>query len=195
MIPKGEIIFNPSEKTGFQAKFSNPIFQRLFLDRLESSFPNVNFQQEERAPPQNPDTKNDTQKLNELVAGTRKPLLKIRTVIPFNPFPDELVVDINKVTIVFRQFFASSQEHSVLIKDISDIVVETSLIFATLKIIDIGYTDNSIDINYLSKKGAIKAKSIIQGLVVAHKYGVDLSKVADEDLYGKIEYLGSTENK
>lgn len=191
----GEIEFNGTRrltKTGFQAMFSNPVFERMFLDRLEESFPGTVIQKEERGPPkQDEDTQRNVRKLEELVEHSQKPLLKIKTVIPLNPFPTEVVVDINKVNIVLKEFFASENVHGVLIKDISDVVVECNPIFATLKIIDIGFTDNSIDVEYLRKKDAIKARKVIQGLVIAHKYGVDLSKIDDENLCDKVEELGS----
>lgn len=94
--------------------------------------------------------------------------------------------------IQFRNFFASEQIHSVLIKDISDIVVEANPIFAMLRIVDIGYTDNTIDINYLKRSEANKARRVIQGLVMVHRHGVDLSKVDCEDLVDKVEKLGAT---
>lgn len=170
-------------KTGFQARYSIPNYQRLFLDRLE-----------ERPPPLAPEVQKNTQKLNNLAEGAGKHLLKVKTAIPLNPFPTEIIVDTTKVNIIVREFFFSKNIHSILLRDISDIVVETGPFFATLRIIDIGFTENSIDVGYLRTKDAIKARDIIQGLVVAHKSGVDLSKVQDEGLARKIEDIGSIES-
>lgn len=189
-----ELDFKQPFKTGFQAKFSDPLFERIFLDRLEQSFPNIANQREERGPPEEDETQRTIQKLDELVEHSQKSLLRIKTAIPLNPFPTEVIVDINKVHIVLKEFFASEHIHGILIKDISDVLVETNPFFATLKIIDIGFTDNSIDVEYLRRKDAIRARKIIQGLVIAHKYGVDLSKIEDENLCNKIEELGSVEN-
>lgn len=179
-------------KTGFQAKYLDPIYRRLFLDRQTHSF-------EERGPPQvftsgeisNEDK--DTQKLDELVEMCEKPLLKIKTVFPFVLFTNEVIIDIHKVSIIYGNFFASKQIHSVLVKDISDVVVETTPFFATLKIVDIGYTDNSIDINYLKRSDGNWARRVIQGLVMAHKHGIDLTKVDRKDLTKKLESLGANE--
>lgn len=176
-------------KTGFQAKFLDPIYRRLFLDRQLQALQDNN--------PQiiTPDTSNDagkdTQKLDDMVKMCEKPLLKVKTVFPFVLFTDEVIVDINKVSVIYRNFFFSKQIHSVLIKDVSDVVVETSLLFATLKIVDVGYTDNSIDINYLKRSDGTKARKVIQGLVMAQKHNVDLTKVDHGDLLGKLESLGT----
>lgn len=172
-----------SFKTGFQAKYLHPIYRRLLLDRLGQILG-------ERSPPQ---VLADTQKLDELVEMCEKPLLKIKTVFPFVIFTNEVIIDIHKVSIIYGNFFASKQIHSVLVKDISDVVVETTPFFATLKIVDIGYTDNTIDINYLKKSDGNLARRVIQGLVMAHKHGIDLTKVDREDLTKKLESLGANE--
>lgn len=135
--------------------------------------------------------KENSKKLEEMVRMSEEPLLQIQTVFPFVIFPNEVIVDVNKISIIFRQFFDSKQIHSVLIKDVSDVIVETNPFFATLKIIDIGYTENSIDINYLKKSEGGLARRIIQGLVMIHKHGIDLTKIDRKDLLEKIESLGT----
>ena len=183
---------NPNLKTGFQEKYIDPVLRKLFLDRQTPIFL-------ERSPPQKYTSgevskEDDLEKLNHMVEQCQHPLFKIITVFPFVIFPNEVIIDINKVTIIFRNFFASAQTHSVLIKDISDVVVETNPIFAVLKIVDIGYTDNTIDVNYLKRSDAERARKVIQGLVMVHRHGIDLSKVFCDDLLEKVENLGSIGN-
>lgn len=175
-----------SLKTGFQALYKNPLYRSLFLDRQSQSF--------DKSPPypkEEIEHINASEKLEEMVKMTEEPILQIQTVFPFVIFPNEIIVDVNKVSIIYRQFFYSKQVHSVLIKDISDVIVETNLFFATLKIVDIGYTENSIDINYLKRKEGGLARRIIQGLVMAHKHGIDLTKVDKKNLVNQIESLGT----
>lgn len=179
-------------KTGFQAKYLDPIHRRILLDRQGQIFgavylPQISAQEE----PANEIQEN--QKLDNLVEMCEKPLLKIKTVFPFVLFTNEVIIDIHKVSIVYGNFFASKQIHSVLVKDVSDVVVETNPFFATLKIVDIGYTDNTIDINYLKRSDGNLARRVIQGLVMAHKHGIDLTKVNRKDLTKKLESLGANE--
>lgn len=176
-------------KTGFQAKYQDPVYRRLFLDRT----PIIKG----RIPSQSPawaettDNKEDTKRLDRLVETSEEPLLQVKTVFPFVFFTNEVIVDINKVSIVYRNFFASQQLHSVLIKDVSDVVVETSLFFATLKIVDIGYTENTIDVDYLTKDDGTLARRVIQGLVMAHRHNIDLTKVERVNLLEKLESMGT----
>lgn len=130
------------------------------------------------------------QKLDDLAEKSDSILLKISTVWPFTFFTHDIIIDTYKVNIVFRNFFWSEQIHSVMIRDVLDIVVETSIFFATLKIVDQGYIENSIDIQYLKRKDAMEARKIIQGLIVAHRQGVDLSTVKPFDVKSKVEEVG-----
>ncbi len=182
-------------RTGFQAKYLSLPYRRLILDRevTEGDILRKNLDPPNHSPPDEKVT--DTEKLNDLVENSQKPLIKIRTIIPLNPFPDEVVVDINKVNIIYRYFFFSSHIHSVYIKDVSDVVVETGLLFSTLKIVDVGFTENSVDIGYLSTKDAVRARKIIQGLVIAQKNGIDLAKYQLSDLSEQLEILGTATQK
>lgn len=167
-----------SFKTGFQAKYLDPIYRKLLLDRQGQILEDSN-------------EKEQTQKLDQLVEMCEEPILHVKTVFPFVLFTDEIIIDIHKVTIIYGNFFASKQIHSVLVKDISDVVVEISPFFATLKIVDIGYTDNTIDIKYLKKSDGNLARRVIQGLAMTHKHGIDLTKVDREGLLQKLENLGA----
>lgn len=131
-------------------------------------------------------------KLNELLDRSNKVLGKVTTIFPFVLFPQNVIVDAAKINIVSSTFFFSEHIHSVMIKDVSDVVVETDLFFATLKIIDSGYTENAITISFLPKEKTKELGKIIQGLVVAAKEGVDLSILDQKDLAQKVEQIGKS---
>lgn len=132
------------------------------------------------------------QKLEALVTKTSKPLLKVRAVWPFDFFPDEIIVDTEKVDIVSRTFFWSKQVKCVMLKNIFDVIVETSLLFATIRIIDKNYVEQESSIGFLWKNEAMRAKNIIQGLVTAVAEGIDLTKCDKNDLVEKMKKIGKT---
>lgn len=131
-------------------------------------------------------------KLQQMINKSDQVLFRLSTFFPFDFFPDDIIIDLEKVNIIIRYFFLAEQVHSVYIKDITDVVLETGPFFALLRIIDKDYTENSIDLHYLKKSEAIKARRIIQGLVIAHKEGVDLSPFSIAEITTQIEKLGST---
>lgn len=133
-----------------------------------------------------------TQRFEETIAHGQRVLFKTSSVFPFDLFPDEITVDMNQVNIVIRVFFWSERRHSILIKDISDVLVDTGPFFATIKLIDFGFKENSIDINWLKRGDAIKLRQIIQGLMAIVRQGIDLSQISTDYISREVEQLGKT---
>ena len=150
----------------------------------------TNQKQEEKEP-----TKKEiiTEKLEKLADKSSDVLLKVSTVFPFTLFVNDIIVDPYKVNVVFREFFYSEHIHSIMVKDILDVVVETSVFFATVKIVDQGYTENSVNVSYLKREDALRLRKIIQGLVIAHRQAVDLSQLNPAHIKNKAEELGTVE--
>lgn len=134
-----------------------------------------------------------TEKLEKLADKSSDVLLKVSTVFPFTLFTNDIIVDPYKVNIVFREFFYSEHIHSIMVKDILDVVVETSVFFATVKIVDQGYTENSVNVSYLKREDALRLRKLIQGLIIAHRQAVDLSQLTPAHIKDKAEELGTVE--
>jgi hypothetical protein len=132
-------------------------------------------------------------RLDEVVAGTARVLFQTKAVFPWDFFPDELVVDENKINFIYNSFM-QKRVHSVFVRDISDVIVNTSFMFASLEIVDLGFKENDIRLSFLRKSDAILARRIIQGLVIAHKRDIDIGHVPVEELVAKMEELGKVDN-
>lgn len=130
------------------------------------------------------------QKLEDLAGKADNVLLKVSTVFPFTFFVHDIIIDPYKVNIIFREFFWSEHIHSIMVKDILDVVVETSLFFATIKFVDQGYVENSVDITYLKREDALRVRKVVQGLVIAHRQAVDLSILNPDQIRDQTEELG-----
>lgn len=126
-----------------------------------------------------------------MVETSTSPIFRLSTVSPFVLFPDHIHIDLNKVTIIFNYFFKSQHIHSVFIEDISDVYVETSLLFASLSIADKGYIENEIRVQYLPRDQAVQARRLIQGLIIAKRQGINLIALQrTPQLIEKLEELG-----
>lgn len=134
--------------------------------------------------------KND-ELLNELVDRAHTVLFKTKSIFPFDFFPDEVSISLTKVTMVNRQFFSSGTTQSVYIRDIMDVIVDSGPFFATLKVIDVSFAENKLVVEYLSKSDAMKARRLIEGLTVASKMNIDLTKVNKKHLVNHIQELGT----
>ncbi|HCE31373.1 hypothetical protein A2778_01830 [Candidatus Daviesbacteria bacterium RIFCSPHIGHO2_01_FULL_40_24] len=112
---------------------------------------------------------------------------------PFDLFPNTINIEEGRITIITRSFFSSSQVHSVDIKDISNIFINTAPFFAQLVIVSKTSTQNEIRIKNLRKKEAVFARRIIEGLRVFENKQIDTSNYTKEELIAKLEELSTTE--
>ncbi len=138
----------------------------------------------------------EEQKLNTLIDKSQVELLTITSTFPFDLFPDTLRIDITQIHITIKEFFKSQRIHSIAIQDISDVFVDTSPWYASLRIAYKGLIEKSIKISFLKRNDALKAKKIIHGLMIGIKEGIDFSKLVNNDqLIEKLEDLGSPSPK
>lgn len=129
-------------------------------------------------------------KLNALSKSSTNVLYKLTSVFPFTFFPTDVIINPDKVTVVFRNFLFSKQIHSIFIKDILVVEVATSPFFASLRLVDKGMRDNELKVSFLPQTKALKAQRVIQGLIVASKQGIELSSIEVSDVLHKVENIG-----
>lgn len=129
-------------------------------------------------------------KLDKLILNSQKTLFTISSVFPFDLFPDQMSIEPTQINVSKKSFFATYHVQSIPLKNVADVFLQTSLFFATLKIIDSSYIENSVKVEYLPKDKACRARRIIMGLVIAMKEDVDLARLPVQDLALKAEQLG-----
>lgn len=130
----------------------------------------------------------DMQAVNDLVKKSNRSIISISSLFPWDFFANTIDVEESRVTFKFRQFL-TSQTHSVDIKDISNVFIESSLFFATLQIVSRTYVENEIKIGKLSKTKAKKVQKIIEGLRTFAEHDINTSNYEIEELIAKIEEL------
>lgn len=133
-----------------------------------------------------------------LVAGLVRKSNRILTTIsshrfPFDLFPDTINIEEGRITIISRNFFMSSQVHSVDIKDISNIFINMAPFFAQLVIVSKTFTENDIRIKNLRKEEAVYARRVIEGLRIFENKQIDTSNYSKEDLLTLLSELSTTE--
>lgn len=139
--------------------------------------------------------KQEKKDLDDFVHDTTRNIFHLKSFFPFDFFPDELVVDSGKVTIVKNYFYFSKQMRNISLDDIGDVMIETGPLFATLVILDKSagnVVKEELKIHYLDKSMAFEARKLIQGLIICRKEKVDLSGHTDKEIREKVEQIGST---
>lgn len=130
--------------------------------------------------------------LNQLAKESARVLLDIVAVFPFNFFPDEVIIDEAKVSIHTHYFFYTKQVRSIEYKDIFNVIVQQGIFFAKLELVDRFYAKESIDIEFLKKNDAIKARRIIQGMIIASKEGIDTHAIPIDELMKTLDRIGQS---
>lgn len=154
---------------------------------------------------QNKNEKNEAQKglkveeatneelFEEAVNKTQKELFRCKTVFPFDFFPNEIIIDITKITVIDRSFFMTGGIQSIYLKDIYDVEVETGPFFSTLLVSDQYFSPNKLEVKYLKKKDALKSREIMSGIICAIKMGIDLTKIDSSHLESNLRELSRSQ--
>lgn len=128
-----------------------------------------------------------------LVKKSNRILLSISShAFPIDFFPDSINVEESRVTIINRHFL-SSEVHSIDIKNISNIFINTSIFFSQLVIISKTFEENEIKMGHLRTEEAILVRRIIEGLRVFDKNKINTSNYSEAELIIKLKELSKTE--
>lgn len=129
-------------------------------------------------------------RINQMADKSDQILFRTKTVFPFDFFPDTLTINGNKIDIINAVFFFSSSTTSIPLRDIANVEIETSPFFAKIKIVNIRYPMEPLVMHYLHKTDAIKAKNIIDGLLVSMSQGADVAAIDPQKMQQQIEKVG-----
>ncbi len=113
--------------------------------------------------------------------------------LPFDVFPETLNIEEGRITIITRNFFFSSEVHSVDIKDISNVFINTAPLFSQIVIVSKTFSENQIGLKNLWKSEAIFVRRLIEGLRVFEAKQIDTSGYTTEELVSKLQELSTTE--
>ena len=136
----------------------------------------------------------DKNAVADLVKKSNRILVTISThKFPFDLFPDTINIEEGRLTIINRNFFLSSQVHSVDIKDIYNIFINMAPFYAQLVIVSKTFVENEIKIKNLKKNEAVLVRRIVEGLRTFVSKQIDTSSYTIKDLVSKLEELSTTE--
>ncbi len=136
----------------------------------------------------------EVDKLGKLIDKTNSVIYETSSVFPFQLFPDRIIIDENKVTIVRKDLFFK-RVFPIMYRDIITIRVNRSFLFASIEFEVKRIYKKPSSISYLKPKEATKVKKYIMGLVEAKKAGIDLSKLTTQQIKDKLEEIGGADEE
>ncbi len=122
-------------------------------------------------------------------------LYKANTVFPFNFFPDTIVIDKEKLTIIARYFFWVAKITSVPIRDILSVEADVGPFFGSIHLTSRYFFTNPHSIKFLWRKDTMKIQRLLQGYIIANERGIDCSAIDKAQLEELLEHLGETNEK
>lgn len=136
---------------------------------------------------------NTSKNVAEFTQRDSKVLYQLKSVFPFDPFPMTLTIEPTVIHVVDQSFFFSHAILSLSIKDLLTVELDTGIIFATLKFQQAPPIQPALEYNTFWKSQALKARRIIQGLVIVNKEGLQIPDMPIPELNQYLEKMGSTQ--
>jgi hypothetical protein len=133
----------------------------------------------------------EAEKLKEVVKRSHEVLGSANTVFPITLFPDTIIVDRTKMSIIKRDFFWTSNTIGFQIEDILNVSCGIGPIFGSLTIASrVMSTIDHFQINYLWRSDAIFLKHLIQGHIIAKNNKLDTDGLSKEEMIETLCELG-----
>jgi hypothetical protein len=175
---------------GLQGKMSE-VSQKAQLDLADSEIQDsVKEGQKEGVKDRQKEEVKSEEKFDSVHDTSNKVLFECESVFPFQLVPDQLTIDLHKVNIITKTFPFIKNIHSIYIDDISEVEVTSNIIFGSITIKDRFFAHQSNTVSHLKISDAMRSRRIIQGLIVAVREKIDLSKVHETELIAKLDDLG-----
>lgn len=145
------------------------------------------------APPPSPHVvRKEKKKLDKLIRASDEIIYSFSSVFPFQLFPDKIIIDENKVTIIRKMLFFK-RIFPILIDDILTVKVNRNIFFASIEFEIKDLEENPSPTTFLWPGEASLAKKYIMGLMQARRNGVDLQSLTSGQLKKRLEELGGGE--
>ncbi len=131
-----------------------------------------------------------TPELPQLSREASAVLYSLSSVFPFDLFPDKIIIRLNHVDVIHGIFFWSGATDRIQVIDIRDVGVQYNPIFAKLTITPVGPPNITLNVKFLWRYQAMRAKRILLGILECHRQQVDLSKYSTKELLRYVEKIG-----
>ena len=133
----------------------------------------------------------EADKLKKAVEKSHEILGKANTVFPVTLFPDTIIVDRTKMSIIKRDFFWTSNTISFQIEDILNVSCALGPIFGSVTVASrVMSTIDHFQINYLWRRDALFLKHLIQGHIIVKQNKLETDDLTREELITTLCELG-----
>jgi hypothetical protein len=138
----------------------------------------------------------DAARLKKAVKKSHQVLASVRTVFPMMLFPDSIIVDRTKISIIKRDFFWTSNVISFQIEDLLNVSCAVGPLFGSITIASrVMSTVDHFNVNYMWRGDAIFVKNLIQGHIIAKNNGLATDHLTREETIETLCELGTDSDR
>ena len=131
----------------------------------------------------------EIKKLDNLSEGSDKIIYETSSFFPFQFFPDKLIIDVNKITLV-RNAMLFNRTTPILIEDILTVRITNDFFFSSIYFEVRAFEQNPPPITFIKAKEAILAETYVLALIKSKNDNIDLSKIPLKILKSKLKEIG-----
>lgn len=131
-----------------------------------------------------------SKKISDFADQSEDKLIRMKTKFPFKLRAHYLIIGRNKLSYIQRYGLKNEKITSINIEDILNVDVYLTSIMGALRLRTRFYSKQPLEVTHLSRKDALRAKQIIQGLIVCREKGIEIDKVPKADLLIQLERIG-----
>lgn len=175
--------------------------RRKASGKIESKDPDIALidsqpgSQEAAKDPDEPEPGEVHEKLIDLTEKSHDILCTADTVFPFTLFPHTITLDREKLTVVERFFFKTSKVITVPISSMISADASTGPFFGSVHMTSKYFIDNTHVVKFLWRHDAEEIHRLLQGFIIAHEKGLEISDIDKEDLKILLRDLGHGTNE
>lgn len=131
------------------------------------------------------------EEIDTMITRSNEVLAKATTIFPLTLFPDTIILDRTKLTVVRRTFFFSEDVMSIRIEDILNVSATIGPFFGSITIATrVLSSDDHFTINNFLRDDAMHMKHMIQGYVIARHNNIACDHLTHQELIHTLRELG-----
>lgn len=169
--------------------------EELIRDIEEPVIPSEKFRNKKQVQDEKEKQVEDVIKLQNTIISSKRTIITVKSVFPFDFFPDQIVVDENKINIIKSEFFFSKEVYSIPIENMNGVTSSSNLFFGQLRLEAWGISKLPDPVEYLWKKDAVKVRRIISGLITAHHANIDMTNIPLMKARRALEEIGRAQEQ
>jgi len=133
------------------------------------------------------------QELKDAIEGSNEVLVSATTTLSL--FPDTIIVDRAKLTVIRRTFLRSAEVMSIRIEDILNVTATVGPFLGTVKVVSrVLNAEKPYSVGKFWRDDATRLKRITQGYVIALQRNIDCSALPLRELSKMLDELGQDDH-